>query len=485
MSVTESKPRPWLAGVVLLCVVLATISELPHLHDDVWQDEAATLMVFAAHGVGEAFRNYSMPNNHMLFSATLSLWWSRGDSVMHARLLPALVWWVATALMVVTGRRQLGWPATALAVALWSGSALVAAFQFGLRGYAFSWPFTLVLFAACQRFIVDGERRAAPLIACAGIASIAILPSNVMVLAVCVGAALLRAVLAQGALRARHLLYSAIAAGLGLLGVLVYLPHRAELQQHMHNGFSHWSAVEVVSHWLLASSAPYWPLAPLLVFGAWRLVRGAEVDRRDGQAALALLASLALVMPFAVLSSPTPLVPRALVPLLPLWCLAMGGVLAPAVSALAQRARWAVLPALAGVALLCFALGRVMPACDGANWRFPVGDDLCHQYYRQDYRPDALLRAIDTQFGGEAVLVEPGTLWPLAFVQWNHGLRHARVRDVGQWPRGPYAPRPALLVSDTPAHGLALLARVTAARPRALAQVLDSGVLKLYAVRWQ
>ena len=123
MSGGGVRERPWLAGVVLMCVLLAVIGELPHLKDDAWQDEAATLMLFAAHGVREAFGNYSMPNNHMLFSAALSLWWARGDSVMVARLLPALMWLVSTALMVVVGRRSLGWPATALGVALWTGGA--------------------------------------------------------------------------------------------------------------------------------------------------------------------------------------------------------------------------------------------------------------------------------------------------------------------------------------------------------------------------
>ena len=119
MTATSKQLRAWLAGVVALCVLLAMVSELPHLADDPWQDEAATLMLFAAHGVGGAFSDYNMPNNHMLFSATLSLWWARSDSMLHTRLLPALVWLVSTALLRVIGRRSFGWPAAAPGAAAW------------------------------------------------------------------------------------------------------------------------------------------------------------------------------------------------------------------------------------------------------------------------------------------------------------------------------------------------------------------------------
>lgn len=142
-------------------------------------------------------------------------------------------------------------------------------------------------------------------------------------------------------------------------------------------------------------------------------------------------------------------------------------------------------PALAVAAAVCFALGQWVPACAGVAWRFPRGDDLCHQYYRHGYRPDALSRAIDARFAGQAVLVEPGTLWPLACVQWNNDLRHIVALDVGQWPRGGAAPLPRLLISESLDAGRALLARVTQAQPREMVQVLDSGVLKRYALRWE
>ena len=118
MTATAKQRCAWLAEVVALCVLLAMVSELPHLTDDAWQDAAATLMLFAAHSVGRAFSDYSMPNNHMLLSATLSLWWSRSDSMFHTRLLPALVWLVSTVLLLAIGRRSRGWPTAALGCAL-------------------------------------------------------------------------------------------------------------------------------------------------------------------------------------------------------------------------------------------------------------------------------------------------------------------------------------------------------------------------------
>ena len=44
---------------------------------------------------------------------------------------------------------------------------------------------------------------------------------------------------------------------------------------------------------------------------------------------------------------------------------------------------------------------------------------------------------------------------------------------------------PQLLISHSRDEGRALLARVTRAQPREMVQVLDSDVLKLYALRWQ
>lgn len=478
--------RPWLAGVVAVVLLLAILAQLPHLADDAWEDEAATLVLFAAQDVAHAFGDYRLPNNHMLFSAALSLWWSRGDSMTSARLVPAVSWLCSMALMIVCGRRTLGWYATALGIALWSGGALAAVFAVALRGYGFSWPWTLLVMFAAQRYVVDGQRSAGLLYVVASFACLAILPTNAMVIAVCVTWSLLLGRQADGTLRRGVLGRAALALPAGLLGALVYLPHRAQLLSHMHNGFSRWSSAEVLGHWWLASSAQYWPLLPLMVYGAFVTRTALDADRdRDARRAVALAASLLLVVPLAVLLSPTALVPRALVPLLPLWCLAGGGLLVPAVTRAAAIWRWPLPQTCAALVLICFALGRLVPACGGVAWQFPPGDDLCHPFYRHDYRPALLLHALDQHYAGAPVLIESRAVWAMIFAQWNARSQRVLLLDQASW-RSTLATRaPQLVVSASQSAARAVAVQVMAREPRVVRQVLNSGVLKLYALDWQ
>ena len=477
--------RPWLAAVVAVVLLLALVAQLPHLSDDAWEDEAATLTLFASQGPAHALRDYSLPNNHMLFSAALSLGWSRGDSVTRARLVPAASWLLSMLLMIACGRRVLGWPATALGIALWSGSALTALFALALRGYGFSWPWTLLVMFAAQRYIVDGQRSAGWLYVVASFVCLAILPTNGMVVAACVTSSVLLGLHEHGVPRREILIRALLALPAGLLGALIYLPHRAALLAHMHSGFSRWSSAEVVGHWLLASSAQYWPLLPLMIVGAWRARGGLDADPgSDGRRAVALSASLLLVMPLAVLLSPAALVPRALVPLLPLWYLAGGGLLVPAVTRVAAKWRWPLTQTFAALALVCFALGRLMPACGGVVWQFPPGDDLCHPFYRHDYRPALVLRTLEKRYPGAQVLIEARDVWVMLFAQWNAPTQQVLLVDQMSWRRS-LAPRaPRLVMSTSPVAARALAMQVMAREPRAVRELLDSGVLKLYTLEW-
>jgi hypothetical protein len=485
MRETFPAPRPWLAAVVATALLLGMLAQLPHLSDDAWEDEAATLMLFASQDAAHPFKDYSRPNNHMLFSAVLSLWWSPGDDVSSARLVPMASWLLSMLLMITCGRRLLGWPATALGITLWSGAALTAAFAIALRGYGFSWPWTLLVFFAAQRFIVDAQRGAGLLFIAASFICLAILPTNAMVVAVCVVCSVLLAVQMQGTLPRVVLGRALLALPMGLLGALIYLPHRAQLLGHIHRGFSRWASADVLSHWLLASSAPYWPLLPLMVYGAWITVTASPATvSRDSRCAVALAASLLVVVPSAVLLSPTPLMPRALVPLLPLWCLAGGGLLVPVVTRVITLRRWPLMQTLAALALLCFALGRLMPACGGVVWQFPPGDDLCHQFYRHNYRPSLLMRALDQAYAGAPVLLEARDMWSMVFAQKNSGQQKVLLLDSENWRTLFPSRTPRLVVSKSPSAARALAVQVMARQPRKLRQSLDSGVLKLYTVDW-
>ncbi len=474
-----STERPWLALVVALCLLLALLAEAPHLADDPWEDEAATLLMFASGAPLDAFRDYRLPNNHMLFSAALAAWWSRGDSVLHARLLPAGVWLVSMALMTWVGRRTLGWPATALGLALWSGAALTSAFAIALRGYAFAWPCVLVMLACAPAWVARGTWRDGLCCALAGALAVLVLPTNLMAVAAC----LLWALLGTRPPRALPPLAAwgraALAGGVAALALLVYLPHRAQIAAFVAHGFSQWSTAQVMTAWTLASTGQFWPLAPLLLWGAWRARQDADARR-----ALELLCALASVAALAVGFSPTPLVPRALLPLLPAWCLALGGLLYAAARAAFERWSLPAGPLLAALALLCFACGRVLPPCAGVKNGFPPGDHVCRQYYRDGYHPAAMLAAIANRFPDVPVLVAPRESFALAFAQWNGGERRARLLEANQW-QARYPERlPTLVVAATPDAARATLATLTSAPPRALERVLDGGAIGLYAPRW-
>ena len=478
--------RPWLAAVVTVVMLLAMLAQLPHLSDEAWEDEAATLKLFAAQGPAHAFNDYSLPNNHILFNAALSLWWSRGDSVSSARVVPAVSWLLGMLFMLVCARPTLGWPATTLGMALWSGSALTGVFALALRGYGFSWPWVLLVMFGAQRYIVAGQRSAGLLYVCASFICLAILPTNGMVVLVCVTWSALLGMQTRGPARREILVRALLALPAGLLGALVYLPHRAQLLAHMHSGFSRWSSAEVLGHWLLASSAQFWPLLPLMIYGAWLIRAGLpEHERQNGRSTLALATSLSVIVPLAVLLSPTPLLPRALVPLLPVWCLAGGALLVPAISRLAVMWRWPVLQTLAALILICFALGRLMPACGGVQWKFPAGDDLCHQFYRDNYRPALLLQTTAQHYSGAKVLIESREVWPMLFAHWNTRGLHVLLLDQESWRRTLAPDAPRWVISTSPVAARALAQQVVAHQPRAVFQQLDSGMLKLYALDWE
>lgn len=483
MSATPAE-RPWLALIVALCLVLALLAEVPHLADDPWEDEAATLLMFASGAPFDAFRDYRLPNNHMLFSAALAAWWSRGDSVLHARLLPAGVWLVSMVLMAWAGRRSFGWPATALGLALWSGAALTGAFALALRGYAFAWPCVLVMLACAPAWVERGAWRDGLGCALAGALSVLVLPTNVMAVAACLLWALLGArpprALPPRALPPRAAWSRAALAGAtAALALLVYLPHRAQIAAFVAHGFSQWSTAQVMGAWTLASTGQFWPLAPLLAWGAWRARQDAVACR-----ALELLCALAGVAALVVGSSPTPLVPRALLPLLPAWCLALGGLLYAAARATFERWSLPARPLLAALALLCFACGRVLPPCAGLENSFPAGDHVCRQYYREGYHPAAMLVAIAARFPDVPVLVAPRESFALAFAQWNGGVRGARLLEANQW-QARYPDRlPTLVIAATPEAALATLARLTSGPPQALDEVLNGGAIALYTPRW-
>ena len=112
---------------------------LPHLRDEVWYDESYTLDYFATGNLGHAFTRYHEPNNHILFSALLSVWRGVTDAAPVLRLLPLMFFLVALVLLAAGAARLAGGVAGMLAGMLFATSHVTLNFALQLRGYGPSW----------------------------------------------------------------------------------------------------------------------------------------------------------------------------------------------------------------------------------------------------------------------------------------------------------------------------------------------------------
>ena len=125
---------------------------------------------------------------------------------------------------------------------------------------------------------------------------------------------------------------------------------------------------------------------------------------------------------------------------------------------------------LAALTLLCFGLGRLMPACGGVVWQFPPGDDLCHQFYRNNYRPSLLLHTLDKAYPGVPVLIESRDVWAMFFAQRNFDKQRVLLIDTAGWRSSLSSRSPQLVVSSNPiaaraaSVGMATLTTVASTR---------------------
>ncbi|MFH0910187.1 MAG: hypothetical protein V1918_01570, partial [Planctomycetota bacterium] len=108
----EPESRGALELFFLLLPFFAAFAFLfPHLYDDVWYDEGYMLERFATGRVWDAFTDYHLPNNHILYTVALSLWkrmlGSSAGSVAALRA-PLLVLFAATLILLPKARRRMG-----------------------------------------------------------------------------------------------------------------------------------------------------------------------------------------------------------------------------------------------------------------------------------------------------------------------------------------------------------------------------------------
>ena len=121
----------------------------------------------------------------MLFSGVLSLTWERGDTPAQIRMLPLWTWFATLIAITVSGIRILGCRAGLIGLAVFCGSSLTEAFALELRGYAFSWPWILLMGATILPFLNGSNRLAGLAYGLGAVGCTAIMPTNVLAGGVC------------------------------------------------------------------------------------------------------------------------------------------------------------------------------------------------------------------------------------------------------------------------------------------------------------
>ena len=164
-------------------VAVALYNAWPGLSDEIWQDEAFTLLRYASAGFWQPFLIYFEPNNHPLFSALLSLWQrlvgdNAGDNLL--RLLPFGFFLAAIPATFFAGRRLHGTACGFIAALLLAASTVSANHATQLRSYALAWlPFALMLWCALNVNVPHATRWRIGY-ALSAVFAVALLPSNLL-----------------------------------------------------------------------------------------------------------------------------------------------------------------------------------------------------------------------------------------------------------------------------------------------------------------
>jgi len=226
------------AGLALLWIALGLVL-LERLGGQLWYDEAYTLLAYVHTGPAYALTHYTVPNNHILYSAFLGLLPAGPDWLYR---LPSLVFALATVLLTGRVARRLVGPAVSpravsmLVLGLYLASPAFLALAPAIRGYG---PSMLAAIACFSMVVGDlpPSRRWAVGYALIGAIAIGILPTNVIFLAVFAWVHIGRFRRAPTVERGSLWRLLAPHAAAAVLGGLVYLPVLDDLVEQLGRGW--------------------------------------------------------------------------------------------------------------------------------------------------------------------------------------------------------------------------------------------------------
>lgn len=469
-----AKPAPRIT-VIVVVILLGMAVSLQHVSDELWQDEAATLLRFASKGILYPFLHYDAPNNHVLFSALTSAWIQLapgGISLPWLRLLPICLFLASLPVSVLVGRRLGGHLAGAIAGVTFALSPVAAGFAAQLRGYGPSWLFLLLMVLWGTR-IAGGERMQPRHLAgyvLTAIGSVALLPSN-LVFAGAIAISLVVAGSCAGHVKSLRTVSWLL--GAPLAGLLVYLPIWREVLAAVGSGTSAWTSGSLLADWLVGAVKPVGFLSAWAILGALAIARQSIGESHARVAFGPLLAAL-LVAGFvlAVSALPGKPFPRILSPFLPAWYCAVATL---AVQGLAALARQRLAPVLALLAAFTGSwAGAQGPQCGPPPNAGPYAYTLCYQYFHDRFHPSKVIDAwAQLEVPGLPIVTDYEGAFALRVLGSPAPVFHVSEYD-------PSRGGPPLLVAHD-AVAMASLATSLGLDPGRFAEISNTGYFRVYA----
>jgi hypothetical protein len=412
---------PWLLLAVLLSVGLNGIGR------QLWFDEALTIIEFASlPSLTDIYRQYNIPNNHILYTMMLSLW-AEGCYALTGTMpdifyrLPSLIFSAGSvAIICFCWKKRLG-GTTAFAAAL----ALTVSLPFilyalAVRGYAMSFFLILCAFEFAVR-LNRGRMLYALWYFLAALAAVGTVPSNLLAFAA------LTLYLMPGKFRRLFSVSFILTAILPLIAFIVfYLPiwtklmHNFDLKEGWHN---HWHGAGVVYF------AYAWSLLPLIIIALYGMGR---IVRRHGVSMPLLWKLLPFMIPLPLVLLDVYPFPRVMLCLWPVWLYATARGVKYSLNLFAtmkNRQIWIFKTTilLLSILLLWGALGqysahyvsRAMVCASGYN------DHLFSPYYVEDYDP-AGTEELTRNAPGKVFISFTADRYPLIFYAFTRGADHRR-----------------------------------------------------------
>ena len=470
--------RPALrAIVVIVCIGLAAWGAYPHMGESIWQDEAATLAFHVSRGVVDPFLHYVSPNSHVGFTAMLAGWlklFPNGVDLYSLRLLPFLLFIAAVPATYAAAFRLGGPLCAAVAGVAFATSPVSSNFATQLRGYGPSWAFMALALFSALAIRKDGGRKVGLAVYLGSCwAAVAVLPTNVYFLLIIGCSVALPMVFSKQPIRSRRETAIILLAMPVLALLLAYAAIWRELMGFSGVRFSDWARTDLAIQWLRGSLANLLWLTPLAVAGMISLFASRKesvgpIDRTQGMTASLLAAG---ILAFVAVV-PNPPFPRTLAPYLPVWICSFAFLL---VSALRLRvgSRAARYSAAGGaITALALALSPSVRGCgDGALTNGKTDYDLCHQYFRDSYHPEAVLDAWAAQKVQLPIASDFEGYLALGILR-----SPARIFEYRSYPTN--GPVPLVVAHDE--TELSKMARHIGADPSRYHLIADTGYFKLY-----